>query len=77
MVTANITLALVYFQYALHSCLGIAAIGHINKAIDEGNPTRTVEELMVPTAKLQGVKGAYAWHYQDVLMNAKTLKCQV
>ncbi|KAJ6669822.1 hypothetical protein lerEdw1_000371, partial [Lerista edwardsae] len=55
---------------------GVAAIGHINKAIDEGDPTKTVEELMVPTAKLQGVKGAYAWHYQDVLANAKTLKCQ-
>lgn len=59
------------------SCVGIVAIGHINEAIDQGDPTKTVEALLLPTAKLHGVKEANAQHYQDVLKNAKTLKCQV
>lgn len=67
---------LVYIDYE-HFYLEISAIGHINKAIDEGDPAKTAEALLLPTAKLQGVKGTYAWHYQDVLKNAKTLKCQV
>ncbi|CAI5787416.1 GTPase-activating IQGAP2 isoform X2 [Podarcis lilfordi] len=54
----------------------IVAIGHINEAIDQGDPTKTVEALLLPTAKLHGVKEANAQHYQDVLKNAKTLKCQ-
>ncbi|XP_066469556.1 ras GTPase-activating-like protein IQGAP2 isoform X2 [Tiliqua scincoides] len=54
----------------------ISAIDHINKAIDEGDPTKTAEALLLPPAKLQGVRGASAWHYQDVLKNAKALKCQ-
>ncbi|KAF7250318.1 Ras GTPase-activating-like protein IQGAP2 [Varanus komodoensis] len=55
----------------------IIAIGCINEAIDRGDPTKTVEALLLPTAKLHGVKEANAYHYQEVLKNAKTLKCQV
>ncbi|XP_060617620.2 ras GTPase-activating-like protein IQGAP2 isoform X1 [Anolis sagrei] len=54
----------------------IVAIGHINEAIDVGDPRRTVEALLLPTAKLHGVKEENAWHYQEVLRNAKADKCQ-
>ncbi|XP_039219978.1 ras GTPase-activating-like protein IQGAP2 isoform X2 [Crotalus tigris] len=54
----------------------ILAVGFINEAIDRGNPIRTLETLLFPTAKLQNVKEANAWHYQAVLNNAKTRKCQ-
>lgn len=59
------------------SFLGIVAVGLINEAIDQGNPAKTLEALLLPTVKLQNVRAANAWHYQDVLKNAKTLKCQV
>nr|XP_008101137.1 PREDICTED: ras GTPase-activating-like protein IQGAP2 [Anolis carolinensis] len=54
----------------------IVAIGHINEAIDVGDPRRTVEALLLPTAKLHEVKEENAWHYQEVLRNAKADKCQ-
>uniref|UniRef100_A0ABM5FTN1 Ras GTPase-activating-like protein IQGAP2 isoform X1 n=1 Tax=Pogona vitticeps TaxID=103695 RepID=A0ABM5FTN1_9SAUR len=54
----------------------VVAIGYINEAIDQGDPTKTVDMLLLPTAKLHGVKEANAQHYQDVLKNAKALKCQ-
>lgn len=54
----------------------IVAVGLINEAIDQGNPAKTLEALLLPTVKLQNVRAANAWHYQDVLKNAKTLKCQ-
>ncbi|XP_072848768.2 ras GTPase-activating-like protein IQGAP2 isoform X1 [Pogona vitticeps] len=54
----------------------VVAIGYINEAIDQGDPTKTVDALLLPTAKLHGVKEANAQHYQDVLKNAKVLKCQ-
>ncbi|KAF1540609.1 Ras GTPase-activating-like protein IQGAP2, partial [Eudyptes schlegeli] len=54
----------------------IIAIGHINEAIDQGNPEKTLETLLLPTAKLQDVKPVYARHYQDVLYHAKAQKCK-
>ncbi|KAG8130998.1 putative Ras GTPase-activating-like protein [Naja naja] len=48
----------------------------IDMAIDRGDPIRTIETLLFPTAKLQNVKEANAWHYQAVLNDAKTYKCQ-
>ncbi|NXU25967.1 IQGA2 protein, partial [Thalassarche chlororhynchos] len=54
----------------------IIAIGHINEAIDQGNPEKTLETLLLPTAKLQDVRPVNARHYQDVLHHAKTQKCK-
>ncbi|XP_075383094.1 ras GTPase-activating-like protein IQGAP2 isoform X2 [Mycteria americana] len=54
----------------------IIAIGHINEAIDQGNPKRTLETLLLPTAKLQDVTPVNARHYQDVLHHAKAQKCK-
>uniref|UniRef100_A0A663N1V0 IQ motif containing GTPase activating protein 2 n=1 Tax=Athene cunicularia TaxID=194338 RepID=A0A663N1V0_ATHCN len=51
----------------------IIAIGNINEAIDQGNPEKTLETLLLPTAKLQDVKPVNARHYQDVLQHAKSL----
>ncbi|XP_053909798.1 ras GTPase-activating-like protein IQGAP2 isoform X3 [Cuculus canorus] len=56
--------------------LKIIAIGHINEAIDEGNPKKTLETLLLPTAKLQDVRPVNARHYQDVLHHAKAQKCK-
>ncbi|XP_059692452.1 ras GTPase-activating-like protein IQGAP2 isoform X6 [Haemorhous mexicanus] len=54
----------------------IIAIGHINEAVDQGNPDKTLEALLLPTAKLQGVRPVNARHYQDVLHHAKAQKCK-
>ncbi|XP_038027416.1 ras GTPase-activating-like protein IQGAP2 isoform X6 [Anas platyrhynchos] len=54
----------------------IIAIGHINEAIDQGNPEKTLETLLMPTAKLQDVRPENAKHYQDVLYHAKAQKCK-
>ncbi|NXU70825.1 IQGA2 protein, partial [Oreotrochilus melanogaster] len=54
----------------------IIAIGHINEAIDQGNPEKTLETLLLPTAKLQDVRPVNARHYQDVLHHTKALKCK-
>ncbi|KAM7024165.1 ras GTPase-activating-like protein IQGAP2 isoform 3-T3 [Acridotheres tristis] len=54
----------------------IIAIGHINEAVDQGNPQKTLEALLLPTAKLQDVRPVNARHYQDVLHHAKTQKCK-
>ncbi|NWH66652.1 IQGA2 protein, partial [Geococcyx californianus] len=54
----------------------IIAIGHINEAIDEGNPEKTLETLLLPTAKLQDVRPVIARHYQDILHHAKAQKCK-
>uniref|UniRef100_A0A8B9PEC6 IQ motif containing GTPase activating protein 2 n=1 Tax=Apteryx owenii TaxID=8824 RepID=A0A8B9PEC6_APTOW len=56
--------------------LRIIAIGHINEAIDQGNPEKTLETLLLPTAKLQDVRPVNARHYQDVLHHAKAQKCK-
>ncbi|XP_041342006.1 ras GTPase-activating-like protein IQGAP2 isoform X1 [Pyrgilauda ruficollis] len=54
----------------------IIAIGHINEAVDQGNPEKTLEALLLPTAKLQDVRPVNARHYQDVLHYAKAQKCK-
>ncbi|NXQ82809.1 IQGA2 protein, partial [Nyctibius grandis] len=54
----------------------IIAIGHINEAIDQGNSGKTLETLLLPTAKLQDVRPVNAKHYQDILHRAKAQKCQ-
>ncbi|NWS42329.1 IQGA2 protein, partial [Probosciger aterrimus] len=54
----------------------IIAIGQINEAIDQGNPEKTLETLLLPTAKLQDVRPVNARHYQDVLHHAKAQKCK-
>ncbi|XP_065520072.1 ras GTPase-activating-like protein IQGAP2 isoform X5 [Lathamus discolor] len=54
----------------------IIAIGQINEAIDQGNPEKTLETLLLPTAKLQDVRPVNARHYQDVLHHAKSQKCK-
>ncbi|NWX79195.1 IQGA2 protein, partial [Alca torda] len=54
----------------------IIAIGHINEAIDQGNPEKTLETLLLPTAKLQDVRPVNSRHYQDVLHHAKAQKCK-
>ncbi|NWU68261.1 IQGA2 protein, partial [Pterocles burchelli] len=54
----------------------IIAIGHINEAIDQGNPEKTLETLLLPTGKLQDVRPVNARHYQDVLHHAKAQKCK-
>lgn len=52
----------------------IVAVGYINEAIDEGNPLRTLETLLLPTANISDVDPAHAQHYQDVLYHAKSQK---
>ncbi|NXP48122.1 IQGA2 protein, partial [Heliornis fulica] len=54
----------------------IIAIGYINEAIDQGNPEKTLEALLLPTAKLQDVRLLNARHYQDVLQHVKAQKCK-
>ncbi|GCB74694.1 hypothetical protein scyTo_0003785 [Scyliorhinus torazame] len=53
------------------------AAGLINDIIDKEDPSKTLEALLMPTAKLQGVKPSIARHYQDVLWNTKQQKCKV
>nr|XP_023421006.1 ras GTPase-activating-like protein IQGAP2 isoform X2 [Cavia porcellus] len=52
----------------------IVAVGYINEAIDEGNPLKTLDTLLLPTAKIRDVDPAHAQHYQDVLHYAKSQK---
>ncbi|XP_044772631.1 ras GTPase-activating-like protein IQGAP2 isoform X1 [Neomonachus schauinslandi] len=52
----------------------IVAVGHINEAIDEGNPLKTLDTLRLPTAKIKNVDPDCAQHYQDVLYHAKSQK---
>uniref|UniRef100_A0A2K6SGC6 IQ motif containing GTPase activating protein 2 n=1 Tax=Saimiri boliviensis boliviensis TaxID=39432 RepID=A0A2K6SGC6_SAIBB len=52
----------------------MVAVGYINEAIDEGNPSRTLETLLLPTANISDVDPAHAQHYQDVLYHAKSQK---
>ncbi|XP_037758907.1 ras GTPase-activating-like protein IQGAP2 isoform X2 [Chelonia mydas] len=54
----------------------IVAISYINEAIDQGNPGKTLETLLLPTVKLQDVNPTNARHYQDVLHYAKVQKCK-
>ncbi|KAF6357000.1 IQ motif containing GTPase activating protein 2 [Rhinolophus ferrumequinum] len=58
----------------MDSFSGIVAVEYINEAIDEGNPLKTVDGLMLPTAKIRDVDPEHAQHYQDVLYHAKSQK---
>ncbi|XP_042844633.1 ras GTPase-activating-like protein IQGAP2 isoform X1 [Panthera tigris] len=52
----------------------IVAVGYINEAIDEGNALKTLDTLLLPTAKIKDVDPDCAQHYQDVLYHAKMQK---
>lgn len=52
-------------------------MGYINEAIDQGNPLKTLDALLLPTAKIRNVDPAHAQHYQDVLSQAKLRKLRV
>lgn len=56
---------------------GIMAIAEINEALNSGDYEQTLAALMLPTAKLTGVKPHTAKHYHDVLLYTKELLCQV
>ncbi|XP_006873354.1 PREDICTED: ras GTPase-activating-like protein IQGAP2 isoform X2 [Chrysochloris asiatica] len=58
----------------MHSFPGIVAVGYINEAIEEGNPLKTLDTLLLPTAKIRNVDPDYAQHYQDLLYQAKSRK---
>ncbi|XP_031704350.1 ras GTPase-activating-like protein IQGAP1 [Anarrhichthys ocellatus] len=52
----------------------IAAIGLINEALDEGDPTKTLSMLQNPSAKLTDVDPSVAQHYHDKLLEARREK---
>ncbi|XP_075447395.1 ras GTPase-activating-like protein IQGAP2 isoform X4 [Ascaphus truei] len=54
----------------------IIAIGIINEAIEQGVPQKTLETLLSASAKLQEVCPENAYHYQQVLQQAKAQKCK-
>uniref|UniRef100_A0AAQ6A3J0 IQ motif containing GTPase activating protein 2 n=1 Tax=Amphiprion ocellaris TaxID=80972 RepID=A0AAQ6A3J0_AMPOC len=54
----------------------IIAIAEINEALNSGDHQQTLAALLLPTAKLTGVKSATAKHYHDVLQYTKQLLCQ-
>uniref|UniRef100_A0A669AYN2 IQ motif containing GTPase activating protein 1 n=1 Tax=Oreochromis niloticus TaxID=8128 RepID=A0A669AYN2_ORENI len=53
----------------------IAAIGLINEALDEGDPTKTLSMLQSPSAKLTDVDPSIAQHYHDKLLEAPEHLC--
>ncbi|XP_006889891.1 PREDICTED: ras GTPase-activating-like protein IQGAP2 [Elephantulus edwardii] len=54
----------------------IVAIRYINDAIDEANPLKTLDTLLLPMAKIRNVDPEFAQHYQDVLYQAKQRKLE-
>uniref|UniRef100_A0A8B9HJ24 IQ motif containing GTPase activating protein 1 n=1 Tax=Astyanax mexicanus TaxID=7994 RepID=A0A8B9HJ24_ASTMX len=54
--------------------LGIAAIGLINEALDEGDPKKTLEALQHPAAKLTDVDPSISQHYFNKLLEARREK---
>lgn len=56
---------------------GMVALGYINEAIDEGNPLKTLDTLLLPTANIRDVDPDCAQHYQDVLFHTKSQKLLV
>lgn len=56
---------------------GIAAIGQINEALDEGDPMKTLDMLQNPSAKLTDVDPSVAQHYHDKLLEARREKAHV
>lgn len=57
--------------------VGIAAIGQINEALDEGDPSKTLAMLQNPSAKLLDVDPSVAQHYHDKLLEARREKAHV
>lgn len=57
--------------------VGIAAIGLINEALDEGDPMKTLAMLQSPSAKLTDVDPSVAQHYHDKLLEARREKAHV
>lgn len=55
----------------------MVALGYINEAIDEGNPLKTLDTLLLPTANIRDVDPDRAQHYQDVLFHTKSQKLLV
>ncbi|CAG00272.1 unnamed protein product [Tetraodon nigroviridis] len=53
---------------------GIAAIGQINEALQEGDSMKTLAMLQNPSAKLTGVDPSVAQHYHDKLLEARREK---
>ncbi|XP_069793871.1 ras GTPase-activating-like protein IQGAP2 isoform X2 [Narcine bancroftii] len=49
----------------------------INDGIDKKDPNKTLEALLMPTAKLQEVNSSIASHYQDVLWDTKQQKSTI
>lgn len=56
---------------------GIAAIGQINEALDEGDPAKTLDMLLNPSAKLTDVDPSIALHYHNKLLEARREKAHV
>ncbi|XP_059496203.1 ras GTPase-activating-like protein IQGAP1 isoform X1 [Stegostoma tigrinum] len=54
----------------------IKAIGLINEAVDEGDPQKTLNALLLSSAKLADVLPPVAEHYQETLIRAKREKAQ-
>lgn len=73
------------FQIVLHyeqctcplATLGIAAIGLINEALDEGDLQKTMAALQNPAAKLTDIDPSLAQHYYDILQEARREKAHV
>ena len=55
----------------------MVVLGYINEAIDAGNPLKTLETLLLPTANIRDVDPDCAQHYQDVLFYTKSQKLGV
>ena len=56
---------------------GIAAVGIINQAVDEGDPHATLNALKMKTAQLQNVDNKQALHYQNLLATKKQQRAEV
>lgn len=56
---------------------GIAAIGQINEALQEGDSMKTLAMLQNPAAKLSDVDPSVAQHYHDKLLEARREKAHV
>lgn len=61
----------------LYIFAGIAAIGLINEALDEGDPMKTLAMLQNPSAKLTDVDPSVAQHYHNKLLEARREKAHV
>lgn len=71
----------IVLHYELCTCplaiSGIAAIGLINEALDEGDQQKTMAALQNPAAKLMDIDPSLAQHYYDILQEARREKAHV